>query len=440
MCQRDPTLAAIVIAALVPGTTMSAARQRVDDRLAAMSPVRAARARATRMRHLAGVLASAFTLLWLAAHSASAQRPSPPAPADQLSAQAEQARLANRTREAIELYRRALAGRPQWAEGWAHLGSLLYGRDAYAEAADAFGKSVALDGSIGTTWVMLALCEFQLGRTDDALAHIRRGRELGTTPDPQFRQVMLYHEGLLLLDKSEFERAQETLALLSAEAVESEELLTALGLSVLRIRPSDLPPGESSLRQLVARAGRAEHLAAQKKNDEALRAYERLKTDSPETRNVHYAVGRHYVAVREPAKALTAYHEELQRFPDHVPARLGIAAIKAETDPDAALAYAEEAVRLNPRIPLGHYLLGTLLLHTQDTDRAIGELELGRRAVPDDPRVYYALGRAYARARRPEDAERARATFKRLTDERQRAARREPNEDAGQTGNTPPDP
>jgi predicted Zn-dependent protease len=81
-----------------------------------------------------------------------------------------------------------------------------------------------------------------------------------------------------------------------------------------------------------------------------------------------------------------------------------------------------------------------LLLHTQDTDRAIGELELARRAVPDDPRVYYALGRAYARARRPEDAERARATFKRLTDERQRAARREPNEDAGQTGNTPPDP
>jgi tetratricopeptide (TPR) repeat protein len=34
MCQRDPTLAAIVIAALVLGTTMAVARQRVDDRLA----------------------------------------------------------------------------------------------------------------------------------------------------------------------------------------------------------------------------------------------------------------------------------------------------------------------------------------------------------------------------------------------------------------------
>ena len=34
MCQRDPTLAAIVIAALVLGTTTAAARQRVDDCLA----------------------------------------------------------------------------------------------------------------------------------------------------------------------------------------------------------------------------------------------------------------------------------------------------------------------------------------------------------------------------------------------------------------------
>jgi tetratricopeptide (TPR) repeat protein len=387
---------------------------------------------------LRGTTASALILL-VCAGNAFAQ-PAAPAASDELSAQAEQARLANRPEQAIELYRRALAGRPGWVEGWAHLGSLLYGRDAYAEAAEAFGKSVSLDGSIGTTWVMLGLCEFQLGRVDDALAHIQRGRELGTTPDRQFRQVMLYHEGLLLLGKSEFERAQETLGQLGADGVESEDLVIALGLAVLRVRPSELPAGESPLAQLVRRAGRAEHLAAQKRHDEALHEYERLKADFPGTRNVHYAVGRHYVAVREPAKAMAAYQEEIERFPDHVPARLGIAAIKAEADPGGALAYAEEAVRLNPKIPLGHYLLGTLLLHTEQIDRAVAELELAQRGGPEDPRVYYALGRAYARAGRREDAERARGTFKRLTDERQRAARRQSDEDAARTGNTPPDP
>ena len=38
--------------------------------------------------------------------------------------------------------------------------------------------------------------------------------------------------------------------------------------------------------------------------------------------------------------------------------------------------------------------------------------------VRNDPAVYYALGRAYARAGRTEDAERAREMFKRLSQEK----------------------
>ena len=132
------------------------------------------------------------------------------------------------------------------------------------------------------------------------------------------------------------------------------------------------------------------------------------------------------VATRQPAEAAAAFEREIANSPDHVPARLGLAAIKKDSDPAAALAYAEEAVRLNPRIPLGHYLLGSLLLQTPDTTRAIAELELAEQNVREDPGLYYALARAYARAGRTADAERARATFRRLTDERQRAARRQP--------------
>jgi predicted Zn-dependent protease len=141
---------------------------------------------------------------------------------------------------------------------------------------------------------------------------------------------------------------------------------------------------------------------------------------------VHYALGRYFVATQEPDKAVAAFEREIERSPDHVPARLGIAAIKAATDPAAALRYAEEAVKLNPAIPLGHYLLGSLLLHTSELDRAISELELAERAVKEDPRVYYALQRAYTRAGRSQDAERARTIFQRLNDERQRAAQRSP--------------
>jgi tetratricopeptide (TPR) repeat protein len=374
------------------------------------------------MRCLGLELATALILLTVAVEPSTAQRRQARV-ADRLSAQAEEARLSNRTEDAIALYRKALSARPAWAEGWWRLGTLLYDRDAFADAEAAFHKATSLNPKVGTAWVMRGLCEFKLGHPDEALAHIQRGRRLGTSPDPQFRQVMLYHEGVLLLGKSEFERAQETLGLLSADGVEMDDLTIALGLSVLRIRPSDLPGGVSGDRDLVRRAGRAESLAAQKKFDEALSEYERLVADFPEVRNVHYAIGRYFVSTSRPEQAMTAYQREIENSPEHVPARLGIAAILAETDPARALPFAEDAVKLNSRIPLGHYILGALLLHTDHTERAIAELETAERSVKDDPGVYYALGRAYARVGRTQDAARARAVFKRLTEERQRAAR-----------------
>ena len=344
-------------------------------------------------------------------------------PSEALAAQAEAARVSGRADDAIALYEKALIARPYWAEGWWRLATLRYDRDEYAKAAAAFEKTTSLDPKAGTAWVMLGLCEFKLGKHDAALAHIQKGRKLGTSADPQFRHVMLFHEAELLLQKAEFERAQETLNVLSADAVDERDLILKLGLAVLRIRPADLREEDAVERQLVERAGRAEHLAARKRFEEAQRAYQQLADDFPKLRNVQYALGRYFIATRQPDNAVAAFLREIENSPDHVPARLGIAAVKADTDPGAALEYAEAAVRLNPRIPLGHYLLGKLLLGTSQIDRAISELETAERSVRDDPGVYYALGRAYARAGRTQDAERARATFQRLMQERERADR-----------------
>jgi tetratricopeptide (TPR) repeat protein len=366
-----------------------------------------------------------FALL-LAGPQALAQGPPGTAQADQLAAQAEQARGSNPA-HAIELYRKALALRPDWADGWWSLGTLLYDADAYAEAAAALRRAADLSAAAGTALVMLGLCEFKLERFDEALAHIQEGQQRGVSSDPQFRQVMRYHEAVLLLHKSEFERAQEVLDDLSANGVESDDLTVALGESVLRMRPAEISRDNPEQQQIIRRAGHAARLAARKQFDEAEREYEALARDFPQTRNVHYALGRYFVRTSQPAKAAAAYEQELTIVSDHVPALLGLAAIKGETDPAGALPYAERGAAINPRIPLGHYLLGSLLLHTDQIDRAIAELEIARKAVPQDPGVYYALGRAYARANRPKDAEEARATFKRLNDARQRAARRPPD-------------
>ena len=334
---------------------------------------------------------------------------------ERLSADAERARAEDRVDDAIPLYADALKLDPSWAPGWYYLGSLLYERDAYPDAAKAFERTTALTPKAGAAWAMLGLCEFKLERFDAALAHILRARTLGIG-EPSIEHVAVYHQGLLLLGTGEFERAQEALDELGHAGVEDDNLVTALGLAVLRLRFSELLGGDSTLRDVVHRAGVAEQLAAQKKFAEALVEYERLAADFPTTPNVQYALGRHLLEVNEDERAVAAFVREIENSPSHVPARVEIADTKFRLrDFAGGLPYAEDVVKLAPRYPLGHFLLGALLVEAGQTERAVAELETARAGLPAEPKVYFQLGRAYAAIGRTADAARARAEFTRLT-------------------------
>src|SRR5262249_41641268 len=63
---------------------------------------------------------------------------------DQLKARADEAREAGRLEDAIELYRKAVAAKPNWVDGWWYLATLLYDRDQYAEAIPAFKRVTEL--------------------------------------------------------------------------------------------------------------------------------------------------------------------------------------------------------------------------------------------------------------------------------------------------------
>ncbi|CAN5663224.1 hypothetical protein BH18ACI4_BH18ACI4_20140 [soil metagenome] len=358
---------------------------------------------------------------------------------DLLVAQATGAREASRLDEAITLYRKALELRPQWAEGWWYLATILYDRDLYAKAVPAFEQAAALQPKVGAIWAMLGLCEYQVGRYDEALAHIQQALQLNLPNNPELSRSVRYHAGVLLNLKGEFESAQQTLSALSDEGVGTENLIVALGLSVLRLPmlPKDVTAND---RELIRRAGWAEHLVAQKNIGDAQREYERLVQDFPKTANVQYAYGRFLLAQREDEKAVAAFQREIQNSPNHAMARFQIAYSKMNhKDATGGLEYASQAVKLNPRIPLGRYILGRLLFDTGQIDRAIEELEAAQHIAPNNARIYFTLSRAYARANRSADAERARATFIRLN-QLEEAAREEIGSGESTPENTKPPP
>ncbi|MFN0112755.1 MAG: tetratricopeptide repeat protein [Blastocatellia bacterium] len=362
----------------------------------------------------------------------SPQPAKPPAPAAQspafekISAQANQQREAGNFDEAIKLYQQGVAAKPRWEEGWWYLATLLYEQDRYEEAVKAFSRVAALQPKVGAPVAMQGLCEYRLGRYDDAFLHLQQGRQRGVGDNQDLARIMRFHEATLFLLRGDFETAQRAFHGLATEGSNTQDLMIGLGLSILRISalPKQIDLNHRD-RDLIRRAGLAQHYHAQLNAADSRIEFERLAKDFPATPNVQYAYGRFLIDTRDDDTAIAAFEKEIANSPSHALARLQIAYIKLRNkDPEAGIKLSEEAVRLTPRLPLGHYVLGRCLFETGENKRAIEELEIAQRMAPSEARVYYVLARAYAKANRKEDAERARETFARLDKANQDSAQR----------------
>lgn len=341
---------------------------------------------------------------------------------DQLAAKAAEASGHNQLADAAALYRKALALRPKWAEGWWSLGTVLYDQNNYVESARAFQRLLSLTPRNGTARVMLGLCEFQLGKDAQALKHIQEGDALGVINDAQLRQVALYHEGILLLRARQYGAAARPLRALCETGLHNAELVQAFGLAVFGLTPKVAPPAGTPGEQIILRAGRAECSAAQKHADEARAEYEALLAEYPDYPNLHYVYGRFLLELHEADAAVQQFKAELQRNPRHLNSLLEIAAVRYRSDSDGGVQYAQQAVALAPKLPFPHYLLGLLLLDTGKAAESLPELEIARKAFPSEPSVYFALGNAYAKTGRKPEAARARAAFLQLNAKKSREA------------------
>jgi tetratricopeptide (TPR) repeat protein len=332
---------------------------------------------------------------------------------DELESRATAAREADRTQEAMDLYRQALQVRDSWPEGWWYLGTLFYSADRYEEARDAFTRLVTLEPKGAAGFAMLGLCEFQLRQYDVALEHLQAGRALGLSANDQLSQVAWYHLALLLSRSGQPEAALQLLFGLARQQSKSPQILEALGIAGLDLPylPTDLPP---SRRELVLQAGRAEYDLGVRRMAEARKECEKLVADYPNAPNVHYMYGI-FLMTENPDAALGEFRRELQVSPAHVKARLQIAfEYLKRNDCKPGLPYAEQAVQLAPLSFVAREALGRILLELGDVQRAVLELETGVKLAPDSPEAAYALSRAYTRAGRKDDAARVRAEFKRL--------------------------
>ena len=333
---------------------------------------------------------------------------------DELSRRAAIARENDHLDKAASLYRKALSLHPKWAGGWFSLATIEYDLNDYKSAARDFQRVAPLAPRDGTALAMLGLCQFELKQDVEALKNLRAGLSLGVATDQQLQPVVLYHEGVLLLRGGQFKAASNALGLLCKLGIRSDESMEAIGMAVLRKSPAQSNPMSAANTAFIQRIGIAACLSTLKKFPESNEAYATLLGENPDFPNIRYAYGLSLVQQNDIPKAVEQFKKVIEHDPNNVEARLEIAAALYKVDSAAALPYAQQAASLNPQQPFAHYLLGLLLLDTNEFSKAIPELEIAAKSFPNEKRVFFALGSAYARAGRRQEAASARAAFERL--------------------------
>lgn len=348
----------------------------------------------------------------------------------ELSRKASEALDADKLDEAIPLFRKALALNPQWAEGWWSLGTALYDQNSFAEASLAFEKVIALDPKHGTAHALLGLSLFEMGDDAGALKNIEESKQYGTSIDPQLREVIFFHEGVLLQRKGLFEAAQKPFSSLCLGGNRNPQLAQAFGMAALHMRQRDLPAPGSDAQRVVALAGQAACIAAQHDFDKAKSIFADAVASYPQFPFLHFAFGRELLAAHEIPAAVDQFKLELKIAApkDRVLSLLQIAAAEYKVDSPAGIPFARQAIALDPNSPFPHFLLGLLLMDTGTYKQAVPELESARKGMPTDLKVLWALSSAYGHVGRSEDAEKTRKQFAELTQKQnQQAATENPD-------------
>lgn len=327
---------------------------------------------------------------------------------EEASAAATAARQANDIPHAIALYRDAVTLNPAWQEGWWFLGSLQYDSDQYAGARDALTHFVQLNPQAGPAWGLLGLSEYEVRDYAAALTHVQRALADTSGGQAEMEAVLRFHEALLLTRMGRFDAAVTRYAWFARHAPPESTLLTAIGLASLRVArvPDEVADDQHDLFET---AGRAVYLTMSQQGDKADEILHDLMTRYPETAGVHYLVGWHLLASKQPEHAIAELQHELRLNPSNPAAATMLAwAFLDQGDPSAALPWARKAVEGAPDLMRAQYVLGRALAETSDVNHGIEDLESASKADPADLEIHLALESAYSKAGRTSDAQRER--------------------------------
>jgi tetratricopeptide (TPR) repeat protein len=226
--------------------------------------------------------------------------------------------------------------------------------------------------------------------------------------DPMFQAVRQ------LSQLGKYDEAVETLRQLAVSHPETKGLAHEFGVTYYKKsdfinaitylkKAQEEDPNDGEAMQLL---GLSYYLAGHP--GDAIAPLEKVQTWFPSANvDAAYILGICYIQTKDYDHARAAFAKMFSVAPESAASYLFTARMLLRQDFDpVAEEYARKAVALDPKLPLGHFLIGEVNLYHSKIDEAIAEFQKEVQLNPGYAAAYYRLADAYSRVQKFDEAER----------------------------------
>ncbi|HTT65069.1 MAG TPA: tetratricopeptide repeat protein [Bryobacteraceae bacterium] len=295
--------------------------------------------------------------------------------------------------QAITEFQKEIEVDPGFFMAYYRLGAAYESRGAWDDAIPVLERAIWLNPNHSGPYTLIGKAYLKRGDVDDAEGALRHALQM----DPQDQAV----RQLLEQTKAHAEPAagsgRPAPSPAYAQGLESYRRrdYAAAAKSLAEAVPQ-MPASSPQYREALQVVGRSEYLAGH--IPAAIPWLEKARAAGARNNELFFMLGNCYLQARQVAKARAEF-AGLYGVPDaSAAARLFTAhmlmRLEFEDDAEAEL---EAALRLDPKLPETHYMLGEIAIYRAQIDRAVDELKHEIALNPAFARAFYRLGDAYTR-------------------------------------------
>jgi tetratricopeptide (TPR) repeat protein len=317
---------------------------------------------------------------------------------------------AGRLAEAANEWRIYLKSHPQSAEGYANLGLLESRQEHYKEAIPLYRKAMALDPKMVGIQLDLGLAYFKSGALKEANETFTSVLKSLPADSPERTRVSALI-GLSRYSLGEYTSAIPYLRTAANSDPQSIPFRFALAQSCLNAKQYQcVLDNYQEILKLNAESAAADMLAGQaydemKNSGGAIEQFRAAVKADPKWPNVHFGLGYLLWTQNQFDEAEKEFQAELENVPDNAQAMTYLADCKMQLGQMGdALPIAEKAVQLDPGIAKAHMDLGVIYQDQGRQQDALRELTTAVKLMPQDSNIHWRLARLYQAMGRKEDA------------------------------------